>query len=95
MKNRAYYENPSNLKGTAMFKNRKLEVRLVRDDARSNTAAPVQEPTPDYVAIAEEATRRIGVKLLVGVAVVLVTTAVVSVLANAADSALQNAINHE
>ena len=78
-----------------MFKNRKLEVRLVRDDARSNTAAPVQEPTPDNVAIAEEAIRRIGVKLLVGIAAVIVTTAVVSVLANAADSALQNAINPE
>ena len=78
-----------------MFKKHKLEVRIVKDDARSNTAAPVQEPTPDYVAIAEEATRRIGVKLLVGVAAVIVTTAVVAVLANAADTALQTALTSE
>jgi hypothetical protein len=79
-----------------MFKNRKLEVRLVKDDARdSNTAATVQEPKPDYVAIADEATRRIGTKLLVGAAVLLFTTAVVAVLANAADTALQNALTTE
>ncbi len=79
-----------------MFKKHKLEVRIVKDDARADiAAAPVQETTPDYVGIADEATRRIGVKLLIGAAVLLVSTAVVVVLANAADTALQNALNAE
>lgn len=76
-----------------MFKNRKLEVRLVKDDTRTNNVAAQEEPKPDYVAIADQAMKRLGVKLLVGAAALIVTTAVVSVLANAADSALQNAIN--
>ena len=78
-----------------MFKNWKLEARLVRNDKKANTIAAPEEPKPDYVAIAEEAAARLGRKLLIGAVVVIATTAVAAVLANAADSALQNAINPE
>lgn len=78
-----------------MFKKHKLEVRLVKDDARENIAVAPEEPKPDYVAIAEEAAVRIGKKLLIGAAVMIVTTAVVTVLANAADTALQNTLTTE
>lgn len=76
-----------------MFKNRKLEVRLVKDDAAANTAPAPEKTLPDYVAIAEEATKRIGVKILVGAVATVAAVAVIHVLANAADTALQNAIN--
>lgn len=76
-----------------MFKNRKLEVRLVKDDAAANNAAAPEKTRPDYVAIAEEATKRIGVKILVGAVAAVAAVAVIHVLANAADTALQNAIN--
>lgn len=78
-----------------MFKKHKLEVRIVKDDARQNIAETPEEPTPDYVAIAEEAAVRLGKKLLIGAAVMIVTAAVVTVLANAADTALQNALDTE
>lgn len=78
-----------------MFKKHKLEVRIVKDDARANTTAAPEEPKPDYVGIAEEAAVRLGKKLLIGAAVMIVTTAVVTVLANAADTALQNTLASE
>lgn len=78
-----------------MFMRHKLEVRLVKDDKRATDTATPEEPMPDYVAIADEATRRLGKKLLIGAGVLIVTVAVVGVLANAADTALQNAIKHE
>jgi hypothetical protein len=80
-----------------MFKNRKLEVRLVKDDARNEAIAP-EDVKPaldayDYALITEEAVVRLGKKLLIAGAIALVSTAVVVVLTNAADSVLQNAIN--
>lgn len=78
-----------------MFKNRKLEVRLVKDDATATNTVAQEEPKPDYVAVAEEAAVRLGKKLILGAIVTVAAVAVVSVLANAADSALQNAINND
>lgn len=78
-----------------MFKNRKLEVRIVKDNARANITETHEEPKPDYVGIAEEAAVRLGKKLLIGAAVMLVTAAVVTVLANAADTALQNTLTND
>lgn len=78
-----------------MFKKHKLEVRIVKDVARATDITPEEEPKPDYIGIAEEAARRIGKKLLIGAVVMVVTTAVVTVLANAADTALQNSLNNE
>lgn len=76
-----------------LFKKHKLEVRIVKDEPKEDlTTAPV-EPKPDYAAIAEEAAVRIGRKLLIGLVVTVVTVAVVNVLANAADTALQNSFN--
>lgn len=77
-----------------MFK-KKLEVRLVNDAARSNITAAPEEPKPDYVGIAEEAAVRLGKKLLIGAVVMIAATAIVSVVANAADTALQNALASE
>lgn len=81
-----------------MFKNRKLEVRLVKDDARTNDIAASEEPklnAHDYALIAEEAATRLGKKLLGAAVVTIVTIAVVTVLANAADTALQNSLTTE
>lgn len=79
--------------------NRKLEVRLVKDNDKKNAAsATPEEPkltARDYTLIAEEAATRLGKKLLIGAVVTIVTVAVVTVLANAADTALQDAIASE
>lgn len=76
-----------------MFKNHKLEVRYVKDDAAAKNTVNQEEPKPNYVAVAEEAAVRLGKKLILGAIVTVAAVAVVSVLANAADSALQKAIN--
>lgn len=81
-----------------MFKKRKLEVRLVADDASSDIPTNPEEPklTPfDYALITEEAAMRMGKKLIVGIVVTLATVAVINVLANAADTALQNSITSD
>ena len=82
-----------------LFKNRKLEVRLVKDDVRTNTNATAEEEPKldarDYALITEEAATRFGKKLLFSVVIVIVTSAVVAVLANAADSALQSTLSAE
>lgn len=79
-----------------MFKKHKLEVRLVKDvDAADKPVAP-EEPklnAYDYASIAEDAAVRIGKKLILGAVVTVAAVAVITVLTNAADSALQNAIN--
>jgi len=77
------------------LKNRKLEVRLVKDDKVTEDTATLKEPTPDYIGIAEEAAGRLGKKLITGVVVIIVTTAVVGVLASAATTALDNALTTE
>ncbi|AWN03280.1 hypothetical protein PBI_CAMILLE_33 [Microbacterium phage Camille] len=78
-----------------MFRKKKLEIRLVNDDQRANETQTSTEPKPDYVAIADEAAARLGKKLIVGVVVTLAAAAVISVVANAADTALQNALTTE
>lgn len=82
-----------------MFKNRKLEVRLVKDNDRkletmSNEAQLSLTPA-EYTALAEDAIVRLGKKLIIGAIVTITAVAVVTVLANAADTALQNAIDSE
>lgn len=78
-----------------MFKNRKLEVRLVKDDASAtNTTAPEKPALDanDIAQITEAAAVRLGKKLILGIVVTVAAVAVVSVLANAADTALEQAI---
>jgi hypothetical protein len=78
-----------------MFKNRKLEVRLVKDDASVKDTAALEKPALDAEAIAqitEAAAVRLGKKLILGIVVTVAAVAVVTVLANAADSALEQAI---
>ena len=83
-----------------MFKNRKLEIRLVKDGEKRENEMTVAE----YVAsldpketarLAEEAMTRLGKKLLIGTIATIASIAVITVLANAADTALQNSINAE
>lgn len=69
--------------------NRKIEIKLVKDNKKSTDAVP-QESTPDYVKLAEEAAIRIGKKLLIGTVVVIATTVVVSALADIAVNAMDN-----
>lgn len=81
-----------------MFKKHKLEVRIVKTDDRANTTAAPEEPTltaEDYVNITVDGATRLGKKLIIGAIVTVAAVAVVSVLANAADTALQNAIASE
>lgn len=78
-----------------MFKNRKLEVRIVKDDARGDKVQPtVEEPKPDYVAIAEEAAARLGKKLIIGICTVVVVTVVTTMLADIAVNAMDNTIDN-
>lgn len=77
-----------------MFGNRKIEVRIVKDDARGDKVQPVVEPKPDYVAIAEEAAARIGKKLVIGICTVVVVTAVVGMLTDIAAHAAADAIDN-
>ncbi|QCG77531.1 hypothetical protein SEA_DIZZYRUDY_34 [Microbacterium phage DizzyRudy] len=81
-----------------MFKKHKLEVRIVKTDDRANVATTSEEPTlnaQDYADITVEAATRLGKKLLIGAVATIAAVAVVTVLANAADTALQNAIVSE
>lgn len=80
-----------------MFKNRKLEVRLVKDGVDTNSAASEEQPLTavEYAAIAEVAATRLGKKLFIAAVATIVTVAVVNVLANAADTALQNSLTTE
>lgn len=81
-----------------MFKKHKLEVRIVKTDDRANVATTNEEPTlnaQDYADITVEAATRLGKKLLIGAVATIAAVAVVTVLANAADTALQNAIVSE
>lgn len=58
--------------------------------ADDNTV-PAEEPTPDYIKLAEEAAHRLGKKLLVGAVVVIVTAAIAGAAANIAVIAFDNA----
>ena len=80
-----------------MFKKHKLEVRIVKNESAKTTAAP-EEPTltaEDYVNITIDGVARLGKKLIIGAVVTVAAVALVTVLANAADTALQNAIASE
>jgi len=78
-----------------MFKNRKLEVRLVDDKPAVDVNPETGEKLTavEYVAIAEIAATRIAKKLILGTVVTIASVAVIAVLANAADTALQNAVS--
>jgi len=81
-----------------MFKKHKLEVRIVKTDDRTNNTAAPEEPTltaNDYVDITVEGATRLGKKLIIGAVVTFAAVAVITVLTNAADTALQNALASE
>jgi len=78
-----------------MFKNRKLEVRLVKDDASAKDAVNQEKPAldaNDYASIAEAAAVRLGKKLILGIVVTVAAVAVIGVVTKAADTALEQAI---
>lgn len=57
-----------------------------------NTSEPVEEPTVDYIAAAEEAAARLGKKILVGAVAFSVITVAAVTLGNIAVAAAVNAI---
>jgi len=80
-----------------MFKNRKLELRLVEDKpaVNENTEPEEKLTAVEYAAITEVAVTRLAKKLILGTVVTIAAVAVIHVLANAADTALQNSITTE
>lgn len=77
-----------------MFK-LELNPRIVRTRKSTPETVPTEEPTPDYVAIAEEAASRLGKKLLIGAVVVVATYVVLSVAGSLAESAFENTITND
>lgn len=74
--------------------NRKIEIKLVKDNKKSTTDnTPVAEPI-DYIAVAEEAADRLVKKLIVGAVVLVTVTAVVATLGNIAENLADNAIRN-
>ena len=74
--------------------NRKIEIKLVKDNKKSTTDnTPVAEPI-DYVAVAEEAAERLTKKLIIGAVAVVATTFVLATLGNIAENLVDNAIHN-
>lgn len=74
--------------------NRKIEIKLVKDNKKSTTDnTPVAEPI-DYVAVAEEAADRLLKKLLIGTIVVVVSTVAVATLGHIAENLADHAIHN-
>lgn len=76
-----------------MFKP-EITVSFGKKTKKTSTSTP-EEPTPDYVAIAEEALSRLGKKLIVGAVVVVATTVILSAVSNAALITLDHTLNNE
>ena len=64
-----------------------------RKKKATKDSAPVNEPTVDYVAAAEEAAARLGKKLVIGAVVVTVSTVAAATLGNIATEAVKHALN--
>jgi hypothetical protein len=60
---------------------------------KQETNAPVEEPTVDYIAAAEEAAARLGKKLVVGIIVTSVATIAAATLGNIAIAAVESHLN--
>ena len=74
--------------------NRKIEIKLVKDNKKSTTDnTPVAEPI-DYVAVAEEAADRLVKKLIIGAVVVVASTVAVATLGHIAENLVDNAIHN-
>ena len=74
--------------------NRKIEIKLVKDNEKSTTDnTPVAEPI-DYVAVAEEAADRLLKKLLIGTVVVVAATVAVTTLGHIAENLADHAIHN-
>lgn len=74
--------------------NRKIEIKLVKDNKKSTIDnTPVAEPI-DYVAVAEEAADRLLKKLLIGTIVVVAATVAVTTLGHIAENLADNAIHN-
>ena len=73
--------------------NRKIEIKLVKDNKKSTTDnTPTVEPI-DYIAVAEEASERLAKKLIIGAVVVVVATVAAATLGSIADNLVDHAIN--
>lgn len=81
-----------------MFKNRKLEVRLVKDGASAIVNDAKEESTltaEDYALIAEEALSRLGKKLLIGAVITIATVAITTMLTDAVNATIQNSLSND
>ena len=71
-----------------------ITVTLFPKKKRNTTdPEPANEPTVDYIAIAEEAAARLGKKLIIGAVVVTVSTVVAAKLGDIAIEALKHTLN--
>ena len=71
-----------------------ITVTLFPKKKRNTTdSSPANEPTVDYIAIAEEAAARLGKKLVIGAVVVTVSTVVAATLGAIAVEATKSALN--
>lgn len=61
-----------------------------KDETQTVTA---EEPTSDYIQLAEEAAARLGKKLLIGAVVVVVTAAIAGAAANIATIAFEESLS--
>lgn len=75
--------------------NRKIEIKLVKDNKNPVEPAAPKDLAADYVAIAEQAVVRIGAKIVIGVAATIVVSIVANKLGDAAIIALDAALNKD
>lgn len=74
--------------------NRKIEIKLVKDNKKSTAdTTPTQEPT-DYIAVAEQAAERLAMKLVIGAVVVVTATVILATLGNIAENLADSAIHN-
>ena len=69
-----------------------IKVTLFGRKTRQNEEAPIDEPTVDYVAAAEEAAVRLGTKLVIGAVIVSVSTIAAATLGNIIIAAAEKAL---
>lgn len=78
-----------------MFANRKVEIKLVKDNE-----TPVAERAPEisaaeYVQVAEEAISRLGKQLIIGAVVTIGATIVAATLGNIAITVVEHALDNK
>jgi hypothetical protein len=69
-----------------------VKITLFPRKNKKTEETPIEEPTPDYVAAAEEAAARLGQKLVIGAIIVSVTTIAAATLGSIAVTAVEHAL---